>query len=217
MAEDLQRFQNPKFARFYLKPSAAADERGGAEHRHKLLAGLSGQVVEVGAGQGRNFAYYPSEVREVVAVEPEALLRAEAEKSATAAPLLVTVTAGHADALPVDDASAAVWSSPWCCARCPIRPAPWARPRGSRSRAGSCASTSTCARAAGSGGCCKTPSPRSGRAKERAATPTGTPPPRSAPPDSRSPPWTTSRSPSPATFRHSAIPPFRHLIGHATR
>ena len=39
--------------------------------RTENLAGLSGRVLEVGAGTGTNFAFYPATVTEVVAVEPE--------------------------------------------------------------------------------------------------------------------------------------------------
>ncbi|KXO94097.1 hypothetical protein AXK56_21110 [Tsukamurella pulmonis] len=48
------------------------------ELRRRNLAGLSGRVLEVGAGTGTNFALYPPEVTAVVALEPEAALRAEA-------------------------------------------------------------------------------------------------------------------------------------------
>jgi hypothetical protein len=40
---------------------------------------LSGRVIEVGAGSGANFAYYPTTVSEVVAVEPEGYLRPDGE------------------------------------------------------------------------------------------------------------------------------------------
>ena len=50
---------NPRFARLYPDFAARADRRGAAEHRRRLLAGLTGTVVEVGAGHGANFAYYP--------------------------------------------------------------------------------------------------------------------------------------------------------------
>ena len=39
--------------------------------RQENLAGLSGRVLEVGAGTGANFAFYPKVVMEVVAVEPQ--------------------------------------------------------------------------------------------------------------------------------------------------
>ena len=96
---------NPLFARFYRRSRLAADKRGESEHRRRLLEGLSGRVLEIGAGDGANFALYPSTVTEVVAVEPERHLRAFAEKAAAQAPVPVTVVTGFADDLPVDDAS----------------------------------------------------------------------------------------------------------------
>jgi ubiquinone/menaquinone biosynthesis C-methylase UbiE len=96
----------PRFARMYLRAAPSAEDRGAREHRERTLAGLSGTVVEVGAGNGLNFAHYPGEVEEVIAIEPEPTLRAEAERAATAAPVPVRVLAGVADELPLADASA---------------------------------------------------------------------------------------------------------------
>lgn len=74
-------------------------------HRRALLAGLAGEVVEIGAGTGLNFGYYPPEVTRVVAVEPEPLLRAAATKAAARSPVRVEVTDGVAGGLPVPSAS----------------------------------------------------------------------------------------------------------------
>ncbi|KUJ68134.1 methyltransferase type 11 [Streptomyces albus subsp. albus] len=98
-----QALQHPRFARAYLNISAAADRRGGAEHRHRLLAGLTGRVLEVGAGQGRNFPHYPHTVREVVALEPDDTLRTAAEQAASSAQVPVNVVAGEAAELPGED------------------------------------------------------------------------------------------------------------------
>ena len=65
---------HPLFARLYARVSPRTDTAGGAEHRRELLAELSGRVIELGAGNGLNFQYYPETVTEVVAVEPEAYL-----------------------------------------------------------------------------------------------------------------------------------------------
>lgn len=96
---------NPLFVRFYRRGRKAAAKRGEDGHRMRLLAGLHGRVVELGAGDGRNFDLYPSEVRDVLAVEPEPRFRDEAAKLAAGAPVPIRVVPGTADALPVDDAS----------------------------------------------------------------------------------------------------------------
>ena len=95
---------NPLFARLYARVS----ERESAEqigHRRDTLAGLRGRVIEIGAGNGRNFGFYPPEVSEVVAVEPEPYLRELAEQAAAASPRTIRVHDAVAGALPFDDAS----------------------------------------------------------------------------------------------------------------
>ena len=79
-------------------------ERAGvAEHRRRLLAGLSGRVIEVGAGNGMNFMHYPPEVTSVLAVEPEQHLRDIARHTARDAPVKIEVVDGVAEHLPADD------------------------------------------------------------------------------------------------------------------
>ncbi|MFI6558694.1 class I SAM-dependent methyltransferase [Streptomyces sp. NPDC050534] len=95
--------QHPRFARQYLKTAAESDRRGGDAHRDRLLAGLTGRVLEVGAGQGRNFRHYPDTVTEVVAVEPDDTLRTAAEQAATSSELRVTVVPGEAAELPAEN------------------------------------------------------------------------------------------------------------------
>jgi ubiquinone/menaquinone biosynthesis C-methylase UbiE len=75
------------------------------EHRRELLSGLSGRVLELGAGAGANFGFYPAQVEEVVAVEPEPYLRGKAVQAASSASVRVTVVDGTADRLPAEDAS----------------------------------------------------------------------------------------------------------------
>jgi ubiquinone/menaquinone biosynthesis C-methylase UbiE len=81
------------------------DGEGMAALRTELLADLAGDVVEIGCGNGRNFARYPAAVTSVTAVEPEPHLRALAVRAAEAAPVPVTVVPGVAEALPLADAS----------------------------------------------------------------------------------------------------------------
>jgi ubiquinone/menaquinone biosynthesis C-methylase UbiE len=111
--------QHPVFARFYARMAAGLEHRGAAAIRGRLLAGLHGTVVEVGAGTGANFGHYPPAVREVLAVEPEAHLRSLAERARRATGVPVTVVDGLAERLPVADGSAdaAVTSLVLCSVR----------------------------------------------------------------------------------------------------
>ena len=84
MGRDDARISHPLFARAYARLSPGAESRGLSEQRQKLLAGLSGRVLEVGAGNGLNFAHYPETVIEVTAVEPEPHLRKLAVAAAAA-------------------------------------------------------------------------------------------------------------------------------------
>jgi ubiquinone/menaquinone biosynthesis C-methylase UbiE len=92
--------RHPIFARMYRRIAAEFENKGASEHRDELLAGLSGRVIEVGAGTGLNFAHYPETVTEVVGVEPEPYLRAAAEDAARDAAVSVAVVDGTADELP---------------------------------------------------------------------------------------------------------------------
>ncbi|MEU9113546.1 class I SAM-dependent methyltransferase [Streptomyces sp. NPDC048483] len=94
---------HPVFARLYARCyGPAADRRAGvAALRDELLAGVSGRVIEVGAGSGLNFARYPGTVSEVVAIEPEPTLREAARTAAAQAEVPVDLVPGVAEALPV--------------------------------------------------------------------------------------------------------------------
>jgi ubiquinone/menaquinone biosynthesis C-methylase UbiE len=100
-----QEVHHPIFARVFERVAAKEQEKGQAEHRAELVAGLNGRVIEVGAGHGLNFSHYPSTVSEVLAVEPEDYLRQRAAEAAAKAEVKITVVDGLADALPAEDAS----------------------------------------------------------------------------------------------------------------
>ena len=97
--------RHPIFARFYERFAAADEAKGAATHRQMLLAGLSGRVIEPGAGQGLNFRHYPHTVTEVLAVEPESYLRTLAGNAAADVAIPIRVVDGTADALPAADAA----------------------------------------------------------------------------------------------------------------
>ncbi|HEY1839313.1 MAG TPA: class I SAM-dependent methyltransferase [Mycobacterium sp.] len=82
---------HPFFARIW--PTIAAHETEQMrESRRENLAGLSGRVLEVGAGTGTNFAFYPDSVERVVAIEPEQRLVGMARDAAAAAQIPIEVT-----------------------------------------------------------------------------------------------------------------------------
>ena len=95
---------HPLFARCYARVGHLMDAEIG-DHRRRLLAELTGRVLEVGAGNGLNFPYYPATVTEILAIEPEPYLRRLALAAASQAPVPIRVVAGTAEALPAPDAA----------------------------------------------------------------------------------------------------------------
>lgn len=82
---------NPFFARLW-KVMSTHETDAIRRLRRENLAGLSGRVLEVGAGTGTNFEFYPDTVTEVVAVEPEHTLAEVAQQAAATAQVPVTVS-----------------------------------------------------------------------------------------------------------------------------
>jgi ubiquinone/menaquinone biosynthesis C-methylase UbiE len=110
---------HPIFSRLRPRLVRRADERGMAERRARLLDGLEGRVIEVGAGSGATFFHYPRTVSEVVAVEPDGSLRRLATLAAERAPVPVHVIDGVAEQLPAEEAAfdAAVACNTLCSVR----------------------------------------------------------------------------------------------------
>jgi ubiquinone/menaquinone biosynthesis C-methylase UbiE len=94
--------RRPIFARCYAWLSRSAEPLTGV-HRDRLVAGLTGRVLEVGAGNGLNFSHYPATVTVVLAVEPNPYLRGLAEQAAASALVPVRVVEGVAEQLPAAD------------------------------------------------------------------------------------------------------------------
>ncbi len=57
-----EKVEHPFFALFYLRMASGRKAKGEDEYRRRLLEGLFGSVIEVGAGNGLNFAWYPETV-----------------------------------------------------------------------------------------------------------------------------------------------------------
>lgn len=95
------RVDAPLFARGWATASPLLERLALGTARRRLVAGLHGTVVEVGAGTGVTFEHYPPEVTRVVAVEPDPHLRTHAERAAARAPVPVEVIDGVAETLPL--------------------------------------------------------------------------------------------------------------------
>jgi SAM-dependent methyltransferase len=96
--------RHPIFARVFDRMSEREERMGQAEHRQALVDGISGRVLELGAGNGINFRHYPGTVSELVAVEPEPYLRERASEAALRAAVPVRVVDGLGGELPFEDA-----------------------------------------------------------------------------------------------------------------
>src|SRR5205823_14089780 len=80
------------------------DRKGAGEHRRQLVEDAQGEVLEVGAGTGRNLRYYRRAVR-VVALEPHGGVRERAGRQPRRAAVPVEVIDGDGMALPFPDGS----------------------------------------------------------------------------------------------------------------
>jgi ubiquinone/menaquinone biosynthesis C-methylase UbiE len=96
------------FGASYARAGPRMDARGATEHRRRLVEAAHGVVIEIGAGYGATFPFYPSAVSRVLALEPDPTLRGLALAAASTAPVAVSVQDGVAEALPAPDASADV-------------------------------------------------------------------------------------------------------------
>ncbi len=92
------------YARCYDFFMDRIDRAGAAEHRRRLVEEAGGEVLEIGAGTGKNLPLYGAAER-VVALEPDPAMRARARKAARQARVAVEVVEGDAIALPFRDAS----------------------------------------------------------------------------------------------------------------
>ena len=76
-----------------------------ARLRARVAAGLSGEVVEIGFGSGRNVPHYPPGVTRVQAVDPATVGRKLAAKRVAAGRVPVEYVGLDGQDLPMDDAS----------------------------------------------------------------------------------------------------------------
>lgn len=104
----MEQFHHPRPVRAGNRPTP---------QRERLLGGLTGRVLEIGAGDGVKVTCYPAGVTEIILVEGDPFLRAAAQQAAREAPVPVRILDGGLTRLPVPNAScdAVVSSLVLCC------------------------------------------------------------------------------------------------------
>jgi SAM-dependent methyltransferase len=95
--------QQSRFARYLDRREQRRPDREARELRRRALAGLSGNVIEVGSGDGRSFEHYPPGVEHLLAVEPDPTAREAASERARGAAIPIDVVGGTAEELPAED------------------------------------------------------------------------------------------------------------------
>jgi ubiquinone/menaquinone biosynthesis C-methylase UbiE len=93
------------FAALYDRMGRSEEKGYLGEMRRSLLSGVTGDVLEIGAGTGANFEHYVADAR-VTAIEPDPFMAARAEsKLAALGRTNITLQRGPAETLPFADAS----------------------------------------------------------------------------------------------------------------
>jgi ubiquinone/menaquinone biosynthesis C-methylase UbiE len=93
-----------------------------AEWRHALLAGVRGDVLEIGAGTGLNLPHYPPAVRRLVLVEPDRSMRARlAEKVGDRSEVILVDSTAELLPLPDTAFDFAVSTLVLCSVESPLR------------------------------------------------------------------------------------------------
>jgi SAM-dependent methyltransferase len=92
-----------RFAGYLERREQRRPDQDARKLRRRALAGLHGNVIEVGSGDGRSFEHYPPEVAHLLAVEPDATARATSAERVRAAAIPIDVVEGIAERLPAAD------------------------------------------------------------------------------------------------------------------
>ncbi|MDV9178616.1 class I SAM-dependent methyltransferase [Streptomyces sp. W16] len=92
------------FARYYDALTKLAEDRWAGRLREAAIGGLTGRVLEVGAGFGANLPYYRS-ASELVALEPSSEMLRQLRAHRDQSPVPVEIVDGAAEELPFPDAS----------------------------------------------------------------------------------------------------------------
>ena len=93
------------FAALWDRMSAASERAHGPKIRPRIMGETSGDVLEIGAGTGASFSYYPKDAR-VIAIEPDPYMIERAHKRlAELGNPNIQLRQAPAEELPFEDAS----------------------------------------------------------------------------------------------------------------
>lgn len=97
--------EHPVVARLYDPIMAIPERTVLVEHREYLVSGLSGNVLDLGAGTGASFPYFEREGGDiqVTAIEPDPHMRKRAHKRAATLDIDIDVVDARAEELPYED------------------------------------------------------------------------------------------------------------------
>jgi ubiquinone/menaquinone biosynthesis C-methylase UbiE len=93
------------FAAIYDRMLGQTERAGLGEHRRALLAGATGDVLEIGGGTGANLDYYGDGVRTLTIVEPEKPMLRRLERHIEQSAPQAKALRAPAEDLPFNDAS----------------------------------------------------------------------------------------------------------------
>jgi ubiquinone/menaquinone biosynthesis C-methylase UbiE len=93
------------FAMTYDRQMTKVEKAGLRAHREGLLAGVGGQVLEIGAGTGSNLRFYGAAVESLTLTEPEIPMLRRLERKAGEQAPGATVLRAPAEDLPFEDAT----------------------------------------------------------------------------------------------------------------
>jgi len=93
------------FAAIYDRMLGKTERAGLGEHRRALLAGATGDVLEIGGGTGANLDYYGDGVRTLTIIEPEKPMLRRLERHIEQSAPQAKALRAPAEDLPFNDAS----------------------------------------------------------------------------------------------------------------
>jgi ubiquinone/menaquinone biosynthesis C-methylase UbiE len=90
------------FPKVYDTLMGPLERRGFGTIRERLVSQAEGKVLEIGSGTGFNFPYY-QRAQEVIALEPDPVMREKSLIRANSASVPIKIIAGKAEKLPFQD------------------------------------------------------------------------------------------------------------------